>query len=206
MAYSKDFGQIYEGETELMVCIIDPLYGKSEEAEEDGYFSKTLSSYENIYGTKFEEVDVAPGYSLPAYATFIELISEYWPLLVAAFFMAKPASENLLVWRALAKRVRRLFPGNQIALGRNAAAALAVEAVFDELGGIPKTIECKRYYIIDRRDFGKEFEDTHREKRIDLSPSTEYLGMVIHNFKITADGETFCVYIDGKSVIVQKVK
>ncbi len=199
----KHGGQFFEGPDEVLVCVVDDSYGKPSDLEEElhEWFKSEL---ENEFSQIFEEVDVAPGYSVPAFATLVQVVSDYWPALVATFFLAKPVSENLEVWIRAAKTIRCYFVRPDIVLGRNAAAALAIEAVFEDMGGIPKTIECVGYHWRDRR-FSEDEIDTSERQKIERGPRTEYLSMAIQVFKIRADRVEYEVIIDGKSVSARRI-
>ena len=195
-------GRIEEGPEEILVCIVDDSYGKLSELSEEQQYEWFKAQLKKEFNQEFAEVDVAPGYSLPAYATFIQSVSEYWPILVATFFLAKPVSENLEVWRSAATRIKKYFTRPDVVLGRNAAAALAVEAIFEDMGGIPKNIQCSQYYWRDRRF--KE-EDFSNGQLLQEGPRMEYLSMAIHFFIIIADGVNYEVEVDGKSVRTKRV-
>lgn len=129
---------MYEGPEEILVCIVDDSYGKPSDLDEEQQYEWYKAQLEKEFSQKFEEVDVAPGYSVPAFATIIQIATEYWPLLVATFFLAKPVSENLETWRNAANSIKKYFSRPDVVLGRNAAAALAIEAVFDDMGAFPR--------------------------------------------------------------------
>ena len=82
----KHGGQVVEGPTELLVCIVDDHYGKPEGLVEEEAYDFFKNQLETDFSQSFQEVDVAPGYSLPAFATFIQNVSEYWPVIIATFF------------------------------------------------------------------------------------------------------------------------
>jgi hypothetical protein len=198
----KHGGQTYEGPEEILVCIVDDSYGKPSDLDEEQQYEWYKAQLEKDFSQKFEEVDVAPGYSLPAFATIVQIATEYWPALVATFFLAKPVSENLETWRNVANSIKKYFSRPDVVLGRNAAGALAVEAVFNDLGGIPKKIECLQYFWRDRRF--KE-DDFSNGELIQDGPRTEYLSMAVHFYRIRADGIEFEVEIKGKTVHAKRV-
>ena len=203
MWLEKHGGQFGEGPTDVLVCVVDDSYCKPSGLEETAQSASFSAALEKEFGQVFEEVDVAPGYSVPAFASFVQIVSDYWPALVAAFFLAKPVSDNLGVWAETARKVRRYFTGRDIVLGRNAAAALAIEAVFEEMGGVPKTIRCLGYHWTDRR-FDKNDLDDSDGQTIKEGPRTEYLCMAKQVFLIEADGISFEVEVDGKSVVAKR--
>lgn len=82
----KHGGQTYEGPEEILVCIVDDSYGKPSDLDEEQQYQWYKEQLEKEFSQKFEEVDVAPGYSLPAFATIVQITTEYWPALVATFF------------------------------------------------------------------------------------------------------------------------
>lgn len=203
MVLQKNSGQLSEPEAEAMICIIDNAYGKSGVTEEDGYFDATKAAFELKYQQSFEEVDVAPGYSIPAYATLVQIASETWPYAVATFFLAKPIKENFAVWIGAAKSIRRFFKEDDVVLGRNAAAVLAVDTALQKVTSPPKEIECISYYWVDRRFEGSKDETPDVCK---VAPSTEYLSMAIQVFYIRVDNTEFKVSIEGKLVTLEQSK
>ena len=134
----KHGGQTHEGPEEILVCIVDDSYGKPSDLDEEQQYEWYKAQLEKEFSQKFEEVDVAPGYSLPAFATIVQIATEYWPVLVATFFLAKPVSENLEAWRNAANSIKKYFSRPDVVLGRNPAAALAVEAVLTTWGPFPR--------------------------------------------------------------------
>ncbi|MEO9824207.1 MAG: hypothetical protein ABJF50_07305 [Paracoccaceae bacterium] len=198
----KHGGQICEGPREILVCIVDDHYGVPEGLGEEEEYDWFKNQLEADFSQSFDEVDVAPGYSLPAFATFIQNVSEYWPFVIATFFLAKPVSENTEVWLKAAKGIKHYFSRSDVVLGRNAAAALAVEAICEDLDGIPRTIECHHYQWRDRRF--AELSTGSDDEAIQDGPRTEYLSMAIHKFKIRADGVEFEADVEGKSVQLRR--
>lgn len=191
-----------EGPEEILVCIVDDSYGQPSELGEEQQYELFKAQIEKEFSQAFEEVDVAPGYSIPAFATIVQVLSDFWPLLVATFFLAKPVSENLEVWGIVAQRIRKYFSRPDVVLGRNAAAALAVEAIFEDMGGVPRTLVCSQYFWRDRRFEKEDFSNGHV---IQEGPRTEYLSMAIHIFRVRADGIEFEVRVDGKTVHTKRV-
>ncbi|WP_417274327.1 hypothetical protein [Celeribacter halophilus] len=87
-------------------------------------------------------------------------------------------------------------------MGRNAAAALAVEAVFEDISGVPKKIECFQYFW---RDRSFKEEDHSDGQLIQDEPRTEYLSMAVHFYRIRVGGIEFEVEVDGKTVHAKRV-
>jgi len=205
MQIEKHGGQLSEGPAGILVCIVDDSYGKPNDLDETVLYDEFKTELEEEFEQSFEEVDVAPGYSVPAFATLIQAITDYWPYLIATFFLAKPVSENLDVWISIAKSIRKYFVRSDIVLGRNAAAVLALEAVIVELGEMPKSIMCNGYYWTDIRFEGEELGEIDK-KSIQDGPRTEYLCMAKQIFRIEADGINFEVSVEGKSVSAKRIK
>lgn len=194
--------QFFEGPEEILVCIIDETYGGEDELDEELSFDRTRRQLETEFSQEFVEVDIAPGAELPAFAVVVQFLSDHWGHLIAAFFLAKPVSDNLEVYLKAAKSIKKYFSNHSVVLGRNAAAALAVEAVFDDMGGVPKNLECLQYYWRDSR-FSEEFSAD--QKSLQNAPETEYLSVAVHVFKIRADGVDYRVEVDGKTVHATRV-
>jgi hypothetical protein len=74
---------------------------------------------------------------------------------------------------------------------------IAVEAVFEDIDGMPKTLRLCGYRInhLDER----EFEEATISQEIAAAPETLVLGFVWHVFEIEADGILFRVRVDGRT-------
>ena len=89
-------------------------------------------------------------------------------------------------------------------LARNGAAAIAVEVVCDEMGGLPKTVRLLSYragHIGDSESIG----EIPRSDEIRENVPTLNLGYVRHIFEIEADGVKHRVIVDGKKAEVIKL-
>lgn len=192
-----------EQEGEIVVAIIDETYGRNEktyETESQLY----LKSLRHEFKADFEESNVGPGADIPAFVTVLtENLLPLLPWLVAVFFSGKPLIDNIDAWRNIATRIRKFF-SRPVVLNRNGAAAIAIEAVMEDLGGTPRFIRLKSY-----RPAGIwEVEDFHKLSEvaeISNSPEVIQLGMVFHVFQIEADYVDFFVGIDGKRVLIRRV-
>lgn len=115
--------------------------------------------------------------------------------MLAAFFFGKSINENLDAWKDIASKIRALFT-KKTTLGRHGAGIVAIEAVFHEMQGIPKSIKLLSYragFIADSNDLAAMPPSTD----IADNPPTLNLGFVRHIFEIEADGEKFRVSVDG---------
>ena len=192
-----------EESSQIFILIVDETYGGDEETwEEDSErFGRRL---ECEFECKFEEANIGPGADIPAFLTIIATTTvPLWTLLLGTFFLGKPINENLAAWSEIGRKVRSFF-GRQVVLARNGAAAIAVEAVCEEMGGLPKTVRLLSYragHIGDRESIG----DIPRSDDIQDNAPTLNLGYVRHIFEIEADGVLHRVTVDGKSAEVLRL-
>jgi hypothetical protein len=117
-----------------------------------------------------------------------------WTVVLGAFFLGKPINDNLDA--EIGAKIRRFF-SRPVILSRHGAAVIAVEAVFDEIGGMPKAVRLLSY----RRHHAAYDEDLKllpTSHDIEPSPPVLNLGHMLHVFEIEADGVAFRVAVDGK--------
>ncbi|WP_100366641.1 hypothetical protein [Yoonia maricola] len=94
---------------------------------------------EDEFDRKFEEAINGPSADLPSFVTAVGTnIVPLIPWMIEAFFSEKPLIDIIEAWRDIDKKVTS-FSTHSVLLDHNGAAALAVDAVFEELGGIPKS-------------------------------------------------------------------
>ncbi|NVD45110.1 hypothetical protein [Qipengyuania atrilutea] len=196
--------QRVESDTDIQVAVVDETYFSDEEDWEERR-EKFRLDLENEFGFQFEDADVGPSASLPAFVTFI---AENWewigPSALAIFFGGKRVEDSWNWWVTKAKMLRRLGKKKQIKLNRNGAAIIAVEAVMHELSATPSGLKLLRYGIahMSEADDLKSF-DVENEK--EGPTDTLYLGFINHVFEIEADGNVFRVRVDGAEVEVSRV-
>jgi hypothetical protein len=184
-----------EASGEIFVIVIDETYDVDEEtweAESANY----RSGLEEEFAVPFSEANVGPGADIPAFLTVIATASvPIWSLLVATFFLGKPINDNLAAWTDIGRKISSFF-GRPVVLARHGAAVVAVETVFSELGGLPKSVRLLSYrpaHIGDPEDL----EKYDRSSEIFDNVPTLNLGYVRHIFEIEADGQLFRVSVDG---------
>lgn len=195
--------QPIEGAGQIFIIVIDETYGGDEETWEAVREQYRLD-LEREFGGSFEDANVGPGADIPAFLTIISTTSvPLWSVLLATFFLGKPISENLEAWGQLAKKVRGFFH-KPIALSRHGASIIALEAVFEEMQGIPKTVRLLNYrvgHIADAEDPATVRTDNEIQENID----TLCLGYVKHIFEIEADGQMFRVCVEGKKTNILSI-
>lgn len=192
-----------EQDGQIFVLILDETYGTTEDdwEEESENYRKSL---EEDFGVNFTEENVGPGADIPAFLTVIATTSvPLWSVLIGAFFLGKPISENLNAWADIARKLRSFF-ARPVILARHGASVLAVEAVFNEMGGMPKTVTLRSYRVghIGERD---SIENLGSSEEICENVPTLNLGYSFHIFEIEADGQKFRVSVDGKETQVHKL-
>lgn len=185
-----------EKEGEIFIIIFDETYDHYDDWE--GESEKYRLGLEEEFGHSFEEVNVGPGADVPAFlATLLTIEVPLWTALLTLFFLGKPINENIEAWRNIGRKIRKFFK-RPVVLSRHGAAVIAVEAVLDEIGGTPKSIQLLSYRIEDIRD-KPSLVKLKQSNKIEPCPETEYLSCVLHVFEIEADGQNYRVGIDEKS-------
>lgn len=206
-------GQREEGLEEVLIFVINESYDRigeyvdwhdypDEAAATDAASRAFLGRIEAEFGSEFEEVNVGSGADLPAFVTVItENIVPLLPWLMAVFFSGKPIVENLGAWRTIYEKIRPYFTRITL-LNRNGAAVLAVEAVFEDMGGTPKTVVLRGYKP--EYPHGDD-EGVEPPEGIENPSPTLNLSMIKHVFQIEADGVAFVVTVDGTNVALKRL-
>ncbi|MCV9962602.1 hypothetical protein OIU34_11900 [Pararhizobium sp. BT-229] len=189
MQPNEEIGQIF-------IIVIDETYGGDEDTwEEDS--ERYRVSLEHEFDVHFEEANVGPGADIPAFLTAIATTSvPLWSVLIGAFFLGKPINENLDAWADIGRKIKGFFK-RPVVLARHGASVLAVEAVFDEMGGIPKSIHLLSY----RPEYMGDLDSLAAiecSDKISENVPTLNLGFILHIFEIEADGQQFRVGVNGK--------
>jgi hypothetical protein len=119
---------------------------------------------------------------------------------MAVFFSGKPILDNTEAWRTIHRKIKPFFR-RTVVLNRNGAAVLAMEAVFKDMGGIPKKVMLHGY----KPDYRHDDADLVVPTEIEDTMPTLNLSMVKHVFHIEADGTSFVVAVDGTKVTPRRV-
>lgn len=201
-----------ESAGDILILIIDESYDREEDYvdaslfDDEGQLVRAASAayrseLQREFGFVFEEANVGSGADVPAFATYLsENLIPLIPWLMAVFFSARPVVDNLEAWRIIFAYIKR-FRTRPVLLGRHGAAVVAVEAVFQEMGGTPKAIQLKGYRTVHRLgEEGAAIDD-----RIEAAPSTITLSEVKHIFEIEADGVPFLVVVDGADARANRI-
>ncbi len=192
----------YERNDKLLIVVVDETYGIDDdlwEAERERY----RLGLEAEFGLVFKDADIGPGASLPAFATLLQMHVPAWVILFSLFFAGKNIKENCEAWRDLFGALKR-FLQRPVYLNRQGAAVLAMKAVFDEMDGIPKSLQLLGYSSshVAEPDQPKPEDD---EVILD-APTTLYLGFVRHIFVIVADGIKFRASVEGRQVTLVRLE
>ena len=188
---------------QLFVIVIDETYGGNEESwevESEQYRRELEQELE----AGFEEVNVGPGADIPAFLTdLIDAKVPLWSAALVAFFAGKRIKESLEAWTEMAGAIRRFF-ARPIVLARHGAAVLAVEAVLNQMDGMPKMIRLVRYRA---GHLGERVSPAQADlgDGIEENPPTLNLGQVVHLFEIEADGILFRMSVNGKRTEVTRI-
>ena len=201
-----------EGHDEVLIFVIDESYDRIDEfVDLDDYLDELSATdaasavfrtrIEAEFGSSFEQVNVGPGADMPAFVTAITSnIVPLLPWLLAVFFSGKPIIDNLGAWQTIYGRMRPYFSRTTIT-NRNGAAVLAMAAVFEDMGGIPKSVTLRGYTSGYRHD-----EDcVAAPPAIEEPPPTLGLSLVNHVFHIEADGVAFLVTVDGEKASAKRI-
>jgi hypothetical protein len=189
---------------EIYVLVIDETYGGDEEtylAESESY----RKGLEREFQVLFVPANVGAGADIPAFLTVIATTSiPLWAVLLGAFFVGKPIKENLEAWIEMGATVRRFFR-RPVVFSRHGAAVLAIEAVFDEIGGMPKTVRLVSYR---QQHIGYQDKLASLPKSTDIgsTPPILNLGHVQHVFEIDADEVSFRVGVSGKKIDILRIR
>lgn len=194
-----------ESTDEVLIFIIDESYDHIDEYVDWNDYPDERSATEaasklfhdrirDEFNADFEQANIGPGADLPAFVTTIASnIVPLIPWLMAVFFSGKPIVENIEAWRTILSRIRPFF-SRPVILNRNGAAALAMGAIFEDMGGIPKQIVLRGY----KPEYSYPDADSLVPLEIEEAVPTLNLSMVKHVFNIEADGISFIVTVDGK--------
>ena len=193
-----------EKSDEILIFVVDESYDRideyvnvedyaDEEAATEAASQMFLSRIKSEFDLDFEEANIGPGADLPAFVTVIASnVVPLIPWLMALFFSGKPIVDNIEAWRTILGKIRPFFR-RTVVLNRNGAAVLAMDAVFEDMGGIPKKVVLHGY----RPDYMHATADLVAPMGIEDPMPTLNLSMVKHVFHIEADGISFIVAVDG---------
>jgi hypothetical protein len=197
---------------EVLIFVVDESYDRIDEYVNwddyaDEWAAKEAASkifLERIraeFDVEFEEANIGPGSDLPAFVTAIASnIVPLIPWLMAVFFSVKHIVDNIEAWRSLLGRIRPFF-SRTVVLNRNGAAVLAMDAVFEDMGGIPKQMILHGY----KPGYRYDDADLIAPQEIEGPMPTLNLSMVKHVFHIEADGISYFVAVDGRKVTAKRI-
>jgi hypothetical protein len=196
--------QMEEGEDTILVAIVDQTYGVSDDEAWEAEREAFRLELEAEFDMSFDEGNIGPGADFPVFVALLDMaVHQVWPFVIAALLLGKPIRENLAAWRDMARKLQSFFTRG-VYFNRKGALVLAVDAVFDELGNLPKSIRLLGY----RPSHVAESEDLATmviaSEAADALPTLN-LGVVIHVFELDVDGAIYRVQIDGKKTAVLRV-
>lgn len=199
-ARMSDDTQPTERDGLILIAVVDETYGITEDEAWEREREAYRCQLELEFGMPFSDADIGPGASLPAFVTLLQGTASIplWVLLSGAFFLGKPLHENLKAWCDMAATIRSFFK-RPVYLNRQGAAALAVEAVLDAMGGLPGAIRLTGYRTLHVADEA-DISTLPSYDQIEEALPTLFLGFIRHIFEIEADGVSFHVTVDGRSV------
>jgi len=191
--------QLTEDDDHILVAILDETYGHGDSDEEWDLAREAFrKALEAEFGLSFEDADIGPGASFPAFAAMIGPVVTVATAGIAIVIAGKPIREGLNAWLAMAVDLRKFFT-RKVYLNRNGAAVLAIGAVAKEAGQLPTSVQLLGYqpqHVLEPHDLASQ----DRLTEIAAAPGTIYLGALRHVFEIDADGAVFRVSVEGKTV------
>ncbi|PVE54012.1 hypothetical protein [Rhizobium rhizogenes] len=189
---------------DIFILIVDETYGGDEETyicDSDNY----RRQLEQDFQVSFAPANIGAGADIPAFVTIIATAPvPVWAIVLSLFFLGKPINENLAAWGEIAAALRRFF-SRPVVLSRHGAATLAVEAVVEEIGGLPKLIRLLSYRA-HYAGFDDKLSSLPNSREIEASPPVLNLGHTQHVFEIEVDGIGFRVGVSGKNVEVVRIE
>jgi hypothetical protein len=193
----------FEKANQILIAVIDETYGWEEDSyERDSENYRTELSEE--FEVDFEVSNVGPGADIPAFVTVLqENLLPLLPWVLAVFFSGKPMVENLGAWKEIFRVLQKYFK-RPLVLSRNGAAAIAVKAVFEDMGGIPRSLLLKSYRPAHLGE-ADSFDSLSSSGEIENAPPVINLGMVYHLFEIEADGVCYLVGVNGSTPTLKRV-
>lgn len=207
-----EFHQREEGVDEVLIFVIDESYDRIHEYVDWEDFADESSATEAAskifhdrirteFNAEFEDANIGPGADLPAFVTVIASnVIPLIPWLMAVFFSGKPIVDNVEAWRTILGKIRPFF-SRTVVLNRNGAAVLAMDAIFEDMGGIPKHVVLHGY----KPEYGYDDAELVAPLEIEDPVPTLNLSMVKHVFQIEADGVSFVVTVDGKKATAKRI-
>lgn len=178
----------------MRIYLIDETYDRyDDEAEASRRYKSRLEAELSM---ELEERNIGAGADLPSFLAQIDV----GPLLavVTLFFLGTPINENLDAWPKIFSKFKS-FLKYPIRTDGTAAAIIAIQRVFEELGGLPRSVVLKKYWATSPRS-ETSFPIDVSEFGIGDEPNEEELGDVVHNFVIVAENLTFQVSVIGNRV------
>jgi hypothetical protein len=191
-----------EAEGQLFIFVLDETYDTDDEESYPQRSEAFRAALEAEFGLPTLEANIGPGADVPAF--IVDLLngtSPNWLLLLGLFFAGKPIKENVSAWIDGVKAIRSFF-GRRVVLGRHGASVLAIEAVFNEVGGIPKTVRMLSYRTWHDPDPTKYNLSNTIEKNAPILNMSQ----VVHVFEIEADGQLLRVTVDGMLTRLTRLK
>jgi hypothetical protein len=207
-----EFRQREEGVDEILIFVIDDSYDSVGEYVDRDHYPDEWSATEAAsrifrdrirteFDADFEDANIGPGADVPAFVMVIASnVVPLIPWLMAVFFSGKPIVDNIEAWRTILGKMRPFFT-RTVALNRNGAAVLAMDAIIQDMGGIPKHIVLRGY----KPEYRYHDDDLVAPQKIEGSVPTLNLSMVRHIFHIEADGIPFVVAVDGREVTAKRI-
>lgn len=196
-----DANQPTETDETILVAVIDETYGRADSDDDWDIAREAFRlELEAEFDLPFEDADIGPGASFPAFATLIAGAVAIGGGIGSVLMAGKTIEDGIDAYLRLATRIRKLFT-RRTYVNRNGAAVLAIEAVAKEVQGLPRSIKILGYAV---QSLAEPDEPSDLEPLTEVADAvgTIYLGMVRHIFDIEANGARYRVSVQSQTVKV----
>lgn len=144
---------------------------------------------EREFGLPGEEASIGTGAEGPGLVFLVDiapLVAQYGLMSWGALTLGKDVTETIAFYLDLAKKLAKYVKGHHTYLERDAAYALALEAVVKQVGGVPKKLVLEGYMTGDPAGGGWD----HQVPVTEIGPSPPHLGAFLpHHFQFKIDGK-----------------
>jgi hypothetical protein len=187
-----------DDKTGIRIYLPDATYGSLEDQSDWGMRSRAFrKGLEAEFQQPFEQTDIGPGWSEPA---FVTVLLEHAPYIVAGlialFLSGEKIEKNLETWPRIYKRLTHYFY-RKPTLEIDGAAVIAIEAICSVMNKTAGTYQLLGYRT--ESCLVKNFDGMADDTEIaSIEKTTELVRSVtIHMFKIQADNRAFKVFVLG---------
>ncbi|WP_299830008.1 hypothetical protein [uncultured Roseobacter sp.] len=178
-----------------LVCVFfeDTAYWHNSDIEEASL--RLRKAIEAEFAVEVAEVDIGPGFSVPAWLLEIDVKSLVaGGAVVTVFFQGKNILQNIEAWLMISAKLKS-FLHRKAKLNRTAAAALAINEILRVRDKPTSNVTLVEYSTFDSR-----YDSFVDARPASEGPRIEYQAFQIHVFEFDVDGESFTAVVDGRDV------